>query len=97
MEHLKLADSTLLKKPIVSVIDKENITPPSSSPIMDMFPPILEHPAKEKLPVAPMIKEDEIDEPLLKENPHRFVLFPIKYNDVSLPGCDSSSSSCKQY
>ncbi|KZF26670.1 ribonucleoside-diphosphate reductase M2 subunit [Xylona heveae TC161] len=25
---------------------------------------------------------DEQDEPLLKENPHRFVMFPIQYNDI---------------
>lgn len=27
--------------------------------------------------------EPELDEPLLRENKQRFVLFPIKYNDVS--------------
>jgi len=27
-------------------------------------------------------KEDNSDEPLLRENPGRFVLFPIKYNDI---------------
>ena len=32
--------------------------------------------------VAPAIKEEEADEPLLQENPHRFVLFPIKYHEV---------------
>ena len=32
--------------------------------------------------VAPGIKEQEADEPLLQENPHRFVLFPIKYHEV---------------
>lgn len=31
-------------------------------------------------------KSEEIDEPLLQENPHRFVLFPIKYHEV----CDAS-------
>jgi len=34
--------------------------------------------------VAPTIKEEEADEPLLQENPGRFVLFPIKYHEVSL-------------
>jgi ribonucleoside-diphosphate reductase subunit M2 len=29
---------------------------------------------------------EENDEPLLQENPHRFVLFPIKYHEV----CDAS-------
>lgn len=33
--------------------------------------------------VAPTIKSEEADEPLLQENPHRFVLFPIKYHEVS--------------
>lgn len=32
--------------------------------------------------VAPTIKSDEIDEPILQENPQRFVLFPIKYHEV---------------
>lgn len=32
--------------------------------------------------VAPTIKPDEADEPLLQENPQRFVLFPIKYHEV---------------
>ena len=34
--------------------------------------------------VAPTIKEEEADEPLLQENPHRFVLFPIKYHEVRI-------------
>lgn len=33
--------------------------------------------------VAPGIKAAEANEPLLQENPHRFVLFPIKYHEVS--------------
>ena len=32
--------------------------------------------------VASTIKVEESDEPLLQENPHRFVLFPIKYHEV---------------
>jgi ribonucleoside-diphosphate reductase subunit M2 len=32
---------------------------------------------------APTIKELEATEPLLQENPHRFVMFPIKYHEVS--------------
>ncbi len=34
--------------------------------------------------VAPTIKPSEADEPLLQENPQRFVLFPIKYHEVSV-------------
>jgi ribonucleoside-diphosphate reductase subunit M2 len=36
-----------------------------------------------KVAVAPGIKAEEADEPLLQENPQRFVLFPIKYHEVS--------------
>ncbi|KAL6695383.1 ribonucleotide reductase [Trichoderma pleuroticola] len=35
-----------------------------------------------KSAVAPTIKPDEIDEPILQENPQRFVLFPIKYHEI---------------
>lgn len=38
----------------------------------------------EKKPVAEGIKSYEADEPLLRENPGRFVLFPIKYHEVCL-------------
>ena len=37
---------------------------------------------EEKVAVAPGIKAHETDEPLLQENPNRFVLFPIKYHEV---------------
>jgi hypothetical protein len=33
--------------------------------------------------VAPTLRPEEADEPLLQENPQRFVLFPIKYHEVS--------------
>ena len=36
--------------------------------------------------VAPTVKELEAEEPLLQENPHRFVLFPIKYHEVRVFG-----------
>lgn len=41
---------------------------------------------EEKAVVTSTIKPEEIDEPLLQENPQRFVLFPIKYHEV----CDAS-------
>ena len=43
---------------------------------------VLETKKDEKPTVAPGIKPEEIDEPLLQENPQRFVLFPIKYHEV---------------
>lgn len=36
----------------------------------------------DKAVVAPGIKDFEADEPLLRENGQRFVLFPIKYHEV---------------
>lgn len=47
---------------------------------------------KEKPVVAPTMKELEAEEPLLKENPHRFVMFPIKYHEVGFP--DASRVKC---
>jgi ribonucleoside-diphosphate reductase subunit M2 len=35
--------------------------------------------------VAPTIKAEEANEPLLQENPQRFVLFPIQNHEVGLP------------
>ncbi|KAM0334041.1 hypothetical protein ACHAQA_001061 [Verticillium albo-atrum] len=38
--------------------------------------------AEDKAVVAPGIKDFEADEPLLRENGQRFVLFPIKYHEI---------------
>ncbi|KAI5310812.1 Ribonucleotide-diphosphate reductase (RNR), small subunit [Ascosphaera atra] len=44
--------------------------------------------------VASSLHEHEKDEPLLKENPHRFVLFPIQYHDVrKAPAPPSTTTS----
>jgi ribonucleoside-diphosphate reductase subunit M2 len=64
---------------------KENV--PLSSPTCDILadvkPVPLSKPAIHEAPkVALGIKELEASEPLLQENPHRFVLFPIKYHEV---------------
>jgi len=37
----------------------------------------------DSLSVAPTIKPEEATEPLLQENPQRFVLFPIQNHEVS--------------
>lgn len=44
---------------------------------------IVEKPAQ-TVTTTPTAKELEATEPLLQENPHRFVLFPIKYHEVSV-------------
>lgn len=55
--------------------------------------------APEKEPeVAPTIKEEEASEPILQENPNRFVLFPIKYHEVrTRPNHVSDASSGNTY
>lgn len=40
--------------------------------------------------VAPTVKANKYDdEPLLQENPQRFVLFPIKYHEVRDASCST--------
>lgn len=42
-----------------------------------------EKPVEKTLTKIEAIKALEATEPLLQENPHRFVMFPIKYHEVS--------------
>ena len=66
-------------------IDKENISHDAKPVVSDaeMKKAHVEVIEKGLKPVvAPTIKPHEADEPLLQENPHRFVLFPIKYHEV---------------
>lgn len=68
---------------------KENAPLKADAPIVDdieVKKPIVEETKVEEIKtitVAPTIKPEEADEPLLQENPQRFVLFPIKYHEVS--------------
>ena len=87
LENLKLGDSPVKKLHFASV-DKENAPANIPAPIIDDLEhkkPLVEvYDAKKEVKptVAPTIKAEEADEPLLQENPHRFVLFPIKYHEV---------------
>jgi hypothetical protein len=67
------------KKLDFSPVEKENTFKPIVG-IPDDFEDDLD---AAKPTVAPTIKEEEAIEPILQENPGRFVLFPIKYHDVS--------------
>lgn len=68
--------------------DKENAPANIPALVMDdleLKKPLVEvYDAKKEVTpaVAPTIKPEEAHEPLLQENPHRFVLFPIKYHEV---------------
>lgn len=77
------------KKIDFSALNKENLPlTPSAVPtteIPDIKQSIVETVKPVETPkVAPGIKAKETDEPLLQENPHRFVLFPIKYHEVGV-------------
>nr|POF21062.1 ribonucleoside-diphosphate reductase small chain [Quercus suber] len=78
-----------LKQPQLSTeADKENIdsryaadevaVPIKGIPVLDDIP----EPEVAATGVAPTIKEEEAIEPILQENPGRFVLFPIKYHEM---------------
>ena len=72
-----------VKKINFQAIGKENIA--HDIPVVDEFvkkPEVEVVKKEEKVAVAPTIKPEEADEPILRENPHRFVLFPIKYHEV---------------
>ncbi|RYN42387.1 Ribonucleoside-diphosphate reductase small chain [Alternaria arborescens] len=77
IDSLKMNDSPA-KKLDFSPAEKENTFKPIVG-IPDDFEDDLE---EAKPIVAPTIKEEEAIEPILQENPGRFVLFPIKYHDV---------------
>ena len=79
-----------VKKLSFGTAGKENLKK-TAAPVHDETTKlVVEKPkAEEKLAVAPTIKPEEADEPLLQENPHRFVLFPIKYHEVRVLRLDA--------
>lgn len=80
LQNLKFEDSPL-KKPDFMPGDKENLPaamqPVSTPTAEDLKKPITDIIKKESTKSAE-IKEMEAQEPLLMENPSRFVLFPLK-------------------
>lgn len=66
----------------INFAGKENSAFDADAPtVEEVKKPIVEE--QKVVAVAPGIKPEEADEPLLQENPNRFVLFPIKYHEVS--------------
>ncbi|MCJ1311166.1 Ribonucleotide-diphosphate reductase (RNR), small subunit [Agyrium rufum] len=86
LETLKMGDSPI-KKIDFEAVGKENIAHNApicvdlelKKPAMPVTKPIEKI---EEVKVAPTIRPDESDEPLLQENPQRFVLFPIRYHEI---------------
>lgn len=87
LESFKM-ESPVKKLQMDAQADKENIQARYDAdevavPIKGI-PVAEEEPAKDTavVAVAQGIKQSEKDEPILQENPQRFVLFPIKYHEV---------------
>jgi ribonucleoside-diphosphate reductase subunit M2 len=85
IENLKMADSPA-KKLNFDAADKENLPFEAETPVVsvEVSKPVIEEEKTETkhAVVAPTIRPEEADEPLLQANPQRFVLFPIKYHEV---------------
>lgn len=65
---------------------KENAPFDADAPVVEIEAkkPVEEVKQDKTVAVAATLKPEESDEPLLQENPNRFVLFPIKYHEVSV-------------
>lgn len=85
LANFKMGDSPV-KKLNFEPVKKENV--PFNGPAVDdlvLKKPLIDTIEKEEKPaVVPTVKDLEANEPLLQENPHRFVLFPIRYNEVCI-------------
>ncbi len=82
-----MSDSPVKKLDFLAA-DKENVYKPIVG-IPDLEEEAVDEVDKKVHSVAATIKPEEADEPILQENPQRFVLFPIKYHDVSLDAFDA--------
>ncbi|MCJ1447198.1 MAG: Ribonucleotide-diphosphate reductase (RNR), small subunit [Stictis urceolatum] len=85
LENLKMNESPI-KKISFEAVGKENIAN-DALVVDDLKKPVEEKPVEnvtelKKGAICPTIKEQEANEPILQENPHRFVLFPIKYHEI---------------
>lgn len=67
-------------------LDFASSEPMKAKPLVGL-PPLLSKPVVEaaKGTDSAVVKAEHDDEPLLRENPNRFVLFPLKYHEVSGP------------
>lgn len=88
IDTLKMSDSPA-KKIDFGVLDKENRPYDVDAPVVDDIVTVHKPAVEEEVQVAkPLTRVEEIrameaEEPLLQENKRRFVLFPLKYHEVS--------------
>lgn len=74
-----------VKQPVFVAKEKENVPKMKEVAVPVKGIPMFDEPAvaeSKGAAVADTIKPEEADEPLLKENPNRFVLFPIQNHEV---------------
>ncbi|KAG8631613.1 hypothetical protein KVT40_000753 [Elsinoe batatas] len=72
-----------VKQPSFSIeVNKENIERDEVAIPVKGIPLDYEPEQETTASVAPGLKEEEAQEPILQENPNRFVLFPIKYHEI---------------
>ncbi|KAG4415881.1 Ribonucleotide-diphosphate reductase (RNR), small subunit [Cadophora malorum] len=86
IESLKMGDSPA-KKLNFGAANKENEPLNTDAPVfedVEVKKPVVEDVKKAEIQamVAKGFKPEEADEPLLRENAQRFVLFPIKYHEI---------------
>lgn len=84
------------KAPIFNTTENKENTSNVAIPIKGI-PDMPEETKEVKPSVAVTIKAEEASEPLLQENPQRFVLFPIQNHDVSFSGRVPDASSGLDY
>ncbi|KFY38756.1 hypothetical protein V495_06403 [Pseudogymnoascus sp. VKM F-4514 (FW-929)] len=83
LENLKMNDSPA-KKLDFAAVGKENLPFDAQAPVdavVETKKTVVVAEPDLSL-IAPTIKPEEADEPLLQSNPNRFVLFPIKYHEI---------------
>lgn len=86
-------NDTPVKKISFAAAGKENQPIDAALPVVDEIKkPVAEETTSKAVSIAPTLRPEEADEPLLQENPNRFVLFPIKYHEVSR--VDASRVKC---
>ncbi|RDA93356.1 hypothetical protein CP533_0343 [Ophiocordyceps camponoti-saundersi (nom. inval.)] len=75
MKKLDFGAANKENRPLDEADDVDSTSEPVSPDLRDVK-------KDSKVAVTSTIKSDEADEPLLQENPQRFVLFPIKYSEI---------------
>lgn len=80
LEDLKMNDSPIKKLNLGTGKENLSVESATTEAIVEVQKPTVKE--VDLSLVASTIKPEEMDEPLLRANPQRFVLFPIKYHEI---------------